>query len=135
MATGGDIIEINYNHPTVGSGVIFAKSNEDSDFDLGGPRSNDDASGVTGNGEMIDQMNNVRWMFGVLVAWDMNTRKDLENINALAASPVPSDWTISHINGSVYAGSGKPVGDLSGNGNKATFPLKLSGGGKLKKIV
>ena len=135
MAVGGDILEISFNHPTIGSGTIFPKSNEDSTFDDGGFRSNDDANQVAGNGEMIDQMNRVRWSLETTVAWDMNTRGDLEKLAELAGSPVQADYTISHINGTVYGGAGKPVGDLQGNMNAATFSLKLAGGLKLKKIV
>ena len=56
---GGDILEITFNHPTLGSGIIFPKAAEDSTFDLGGFRSNDDAAGVDGSGEMIDQSDRV----------------------------------------------------------------------------
>lgn len=133
MTVGGDILEITFNHPTVGAGVIFPKANEDSTFDLGGIRSADDPDMVTGAGEMIDQMNQKRWSFEVPVAWDMNTREDLEKINQLAADPQPADWTISHVNGAIYSGSGKPVGDYQGNGNTAVFTLKVAGGGKLVK--
>lgn len=135
MAVGGDIIEITFNHPTVGSGVIFPKAGEDSTFDTGGFRSNDDANMVAGNGEMIDQMNRVRWSLEATIAWDMNVRGDLEKLVELAESPVEAEWTITHINGTVYGGTGKPVGDMQGNGNAATFTLKISGGNKLKKIV
>lgn len=135
MAVGGDILEITFNHPTIGTGVIFPKSSEDSTFDTGGPRSNDDANMVTASGEMIDQMNHVRWSVETTVAWDMNTREDLEKVVQLASHPVPAQWTFSHINGAVYGGTGKPVGDLQGNGNAATFTLKVSGGGRLRKIV
>src|SRR5688572_7600879 len=135
MAVGGDIIEITYNHPTLGSGVIFPKAAEDSTFDLGGFRSNDDANMIDGSGAAIDQMNRVRWSLEATVAWDMNTDLTLEKLVALASSPVPASWTISHVNGSVYGGKGKPVGDLQGNGNAATFTLKISGGETLKKIV
>jgi hypothetical protein len=135
MAVGGDIIEITYNHPTLGSGVIFPKASEDSTYDLGGFRSNDDASMIDGGGNMIDQLNRVRWSFEVAVAWDMNNRSDLDKLTELSGSPVQSEWTFSHINGTVYGGTGKPVGDMQGNGNAATFTLKVSGGGKLKKIV
>lgn len=131
--TGGDIIEITYNHPDLGSGVIYPKSAEDSTYNLGGFRSQDDKNMVDGSGEAIDTMNRERWSFESTVAWDMNLREDLEKLSALAASPTPATWTITHINGVVHAGKGKPVGDLSGNGNKATFPLKVSGGGVLKK--
>ena len=134
MATGGDIIEITYNHSILGSGVIFAKSAEDSTFDLGGFSSADDSNMVDGGGNMIDTINQKRWKFGVTVSWDMNSANELEKIQKLAASPVQTDWTMSSINGTVWGGKGKPVGDYEGNGNAATFPLLLSGGGRLKKI-
>jgi len=133
--TGGDIIEATFNNADAGSGVIFPKSNEDSTFDLGGFRSNDDANMVAGNGEMIDQMNQVRWSVELTIAWDMNTNLTLEKINELARSTKQTDWTFTHINGSVYGGKGKPVGDIQGNGNASTFTLKVSGGGRLKKLV
>lgn len=132
---GGDILEITFNHPTLGSGIIFPKAAEDSTFDLGGFRSNDDAAGVDGSGEMIDQLSRVRWSFEGTIAWDMNTREDLEKLTELSGDPVLSEFTMTHINGTVYGGSGKPVGDLAGNGNAATFSLKLAGGGRMKKIV
>ena len=131
---GGDVLEISYKHPTIGSGIIYPKANEDSTFDPGGFRSNDDASGVDGGGNMIDQMNRVRWSLECTIAWDMNVREDLTKIVALAADPEPAEFTVSHINGTVWKGKGKPVGDLQGNGNAATFPLKLSGGGDMKRI-
>jgi hypothetical protein len=134
MATGGDIIEITYNNDDVGSGIIFAKAQEDSTFDLGGFISADDAAMVDGGGNMIDQINQKRWKFGVTVSWDMNDKNELEKIQELATSQKQTDFTISSINGTVWGGKGKPVGDYEGNGNAATFPLLLSGGGKLKKI-
>lgn len=134
-AIGGDLLEITFNHPTLGTGIIYPKSNEDSTFDTGGFRSADDANMIDGSGEMIDQLNRVRWSLESTVAWDMNTREDLEKVVAMSGSPVPAEWTFSHVNGTVYGGTGKPVGDLQGNGNAATFSLKISGGGILKKIV
>lgn len=133
MPIGGDITEITYNHPTIGSGVIFIKAAEDSTFDLGGVKSNDDANGIDGGGRMITQLNRVRWSVSVTVAWDMQLNLDLEKLTELAGSPLDATYTISHINGSIYAGTGRPVGDVAGNGNAATFPLKLAGGGVLKK--
>jgi len=133
--TAGDIIEITFNHDTLGSGTVFPKVGEDSTYDLGGFRSDDDDSMLSGDGEMIDKLTRKRWSFEVTVAWDQNIDTELETINDLAASPVLADWTFTHINGTVYAGKGKPVGDLQGNGNAATFTLKVSGGQKLVKIV
>lgn len=135
MAVGGDILEITFNHPTLGSWIVFGKSAEDSTYDLGGVRTTDDSNMVAGNGEIIKQMNRGRWSFETTVAWDMNTREDMEKLNDLAADPVDADITISHINNTIYGGTGTCVGDLQGNGNSATFTMKLSGGGKLKKIA
>lgn len=135
MAKGGDIIEVTFNHPVLGTGTIKPKSNEDSTYNLGGFRKNDDNQGITGSGEVITQMNNNRWSFGVVCAWDMNNRDDLDKVSLLAAHPLDADWTITHVNGVVHSGKGSPVGDYEGNGNAATFELKVAGGGRLRKIV
>jgi hypothetical protein len=135
MAIGGDIREITYNHPTLGVGSLYPKSNEDSTFDNGGLRSVDDDNMVTGSGEMIDQMNMIRWSFEGTIAWDGNVRDEAKILKQLAASPVKADWTISHVNGTVWGGKGKPVGDIKPNGNTATMSIKLAGDGELKKIV
>jgi len=134
MATGGDIIEITYNHATLGNGTIYGKAKEDSTFDLGGFRSEDDAAGVDGGGNMIDKITQSRWKFSVSVSWDMNSANELEKISELAKSAVQADWTIASINGTNWGGKGKPVGDYEGNGGASTFTLTLSGGGTLKKI-
>jgi hypothetical protein len=134
-AVGGDILEASFSHPTIGQGTIFPKAGEDSTFDLGGLRSEDTEDMVDGSGQMIDKMNRKRWGLEIIVAWDDNVRQDLEKVVRLAADPVPATWTISKISGAVYKGTGKPVGDLKGNGNTAQFPLKIAGGSNLKKIL
>lgn len=133
MPTGGDIFEITYNHPIVGGGVLYPKSGEDNTFDLGGFNSADDAAMIDGGGNMIDQITRKRWKVGVTIANDMNTRLELQKIEAMAESPLQADWTITHANGTVYVGTGKPVGDKELNVNASTFSLTISGGGKLKK--
>lgn len=135
MAVGGDITEITWNHPTLGSGTLFPKAAEDSTIGLGGFVSNDDNNSVDGGGNMIDQMNRVRWSVETVISWDMNDKAELDKLIDLASNPVTADFTFSHINGTVWSGNGKPVGDLQGNGNAATMSLKIAGGGKLKKIV
>jgi hypothetical protein len=134
-AIGGDIIEITFNHPTLGTGILLPKAAEDSTYDLGGIRATDDKQGITGSGEAIYQMNNSRWQFGCPVSWNMNSRDDLQKVIDMAESPLDADWTITHINGVVHGGKGRPVGDYEGNGNAATFDLLIQGSGKLKKIV
>jgi hypothetical protein len=134
MAVGGDILEIKWQHPTLGSGVFFPKSNEDSTFDLGGFTSNDDANMIDGGGNMIDQITRKRWSLEVTSSWDQNISNELASAQALAQSPVQSTFIISHISGSVWQATGKPVGDLQANANQATFKLKLSGGNILLKV-
>ncbi len=131
----GDFIEITFNHPSLGNGAFFPKSAEDGSLDLGGFRSADDANMIDGGGNMIDQMNRTRWSFEGSIAGDMNTREDAEKLTALASHPVHADWTFTHINGSVYSGKGKPVGDIVLNGNTGQIPIKIAGGGRCKKIV
>ena len=134
-AIGGDLIEITWNHETLGSGVLYPKSAEDSTFDTGGYRSADDANMVDGSGAAIRQINRVRWSLEATCAWDMNGANELESMVGLSGSPVEAEWTVSHINGTVWKGKGSPVGDIQGNSNAATFTLKLSGGGKMVKIT
>jgi hypothetical protein len=131
---GGDITEVTYNHPNLGSGTILPKADESSTYDLGGLRSDDTDSGVDGGGNVIDIMSRKRWSLEFTAAWDMNVRSELEKVVAMAADPIPAKWTFTHINGTVYQGTGKPVGDLQGAGKESTFPLKISGGGTAKKI-
>lgn len=135
MAKGGDIVEVSWNHPTLGSGTVFPKAGEDSTYDTGGYRSTDDANSIDGGGTMLDIMNRVRPFFELVAANDMNVDKTLEKMVALAGDPVLTDWTFSVVNGCVYQMSGKPVGDLNGEINKATFKLKVAGGGIAEKIA
>ena len=134
MFSGGDILEISYKHPTLGSGVLFPKSSEDGTLDPGGYRSNDDANGITGDGQNIRQINRVRWSFESTVGWDMALQDEVDQMRKLAASPVDADWTFTHINGTIWGGKGAPVGDIQGNTNTAQMSIKISGGGQLTKI-
>jgi len=134
MAVGGDVIEVTYNHPTLGSGTLFPKAGEDNTYFPGGVTTASDENMIDGGGTPIWQKNRRRGFFNVLVANDQNTGQELEKMVALSAHPVPADWTFSIINGTVYGGSGKPVGDFEGNVNQSTFQLRVEGG-QFKKIV
>jgi len=133
-STGGDILEMRYNHPTLGQGVFYPKSNEGNTFDLGGFRNADDQNMISGDAEPIYQMNRVRSTVEIVVANDMNERNDLQLAIDLASSPIAAEWAISHVNGTVWGMTGKPVGDLQSDVNAATFTLKI-GGGIMRKIV
>jgi hypothetical protein len=134
MAVGGDIIEITWNHPTLGSGVLYPKAGEDNAYNPGGVQTASDVDMIDGGANPIWSMGRKRGYFSALIANDQNQGQELEKMIALSGDPVPADWTFSIINGCVYGGKGKPVGDMEGNINKATFPLRVESG-KFKKIV
>ena len=135
MAIAGDIIEITYNHPTLGTGVLYPKSNEDNTYDLGGFRSEDDVNMIDGSGTIIDKINRVRWSLETTISWSMESLEELRRVSELAESTQLAEWTITHASGAVHKGLGKPVGEYQANGNAATFTLKLAGSGTLRKIL
>jgi hypothetical protein len=131
--SGGDIIEITYNNPDLGAGTLIPKGSEDSTYDPGGIRTSDDDAMVDGQGNAIYQMNNKRWSFEVKCRWGMDDG-DLETIAALQSVTSETTFTFANINGTIYRGKGKMVGDIKGNGNMATVDIKASGGGVLTII-
>jgi hypothetical protein len=131
MAVGGDIIEITWNHPTLGSGAFFPKAGTTGTYSTGNFRVADDATGIAGDGTMIKKMTRERWSFECVVANDMNNNRELETAVMLASNPVDATWTFTHVNGKIYGGQGCPVGDLKADSNEATFTLKISGGATL----
>lgn len=133
--TGGDIKEITFNHPILGSGTIYPKANEDSTFDPGGYRNDDDQDSIAGNGAAIYKKTLKRWMFETTCAVDMNDKEEVQILADISEQTEEADWTIESVNGTIYGGKGLPVGDLNWNGNASTFTFKVSGGGKLLKIV
>ena len=132
--SGGDLIEITCNHPTLGSFNFATKSNESYTMDPGGFRAVDDANMITGNGTFIGQTNRVRWSFeGPLMA-DFKSNNEMENLPSLAESSELGTWTFTHISGVVWRGKGKFVGDIQIDTNTAQLTAKLAGGGKLEKL-
>lgn len=132
-ASGGVITEITWNHPTLGTGAIYAKGSEDSTYDLGGIRSNDDANMIDGAGNAIWSSNPVRPSFEVKVAWDWDA-DTLGVLVAMAGSSAEGTWTFTNINGYIYKLVGKPVGDVQGNANESTIQLKIQGSGVMQII-
>ncbi len=132
--SGGDLVEVTCNHPTLGNFSFATKSNESYTLDPGGKRSNDDANGVTGNGIMIDQINVVRWSFEGPLMVDFAGNTELDNLPKLSGSPELATWTFSHLSGVVWRGLGKFVGDVQVDTNTAQLTAKISGGGVLEKL-
>lgn len=133
-AVGGDIIEITYNHPTLGTGTFFPKAGEDNSYFPGGVLTESADDAIDGGGNPIWRKTRKRAFFEIVVSNDNNTNMDLEKALVLSAHPVAADWTFSIINGVVYGGRGVPVPDFEGNVGQATFTLRIEGG-VFKKIV
>lgn len=127
MPSGGDITTITCNHPTLGSFNFYGKANADSTYDTGGIRTNDDANSIDGSGRPIYQQNRQRAMFQTDISWSMGDNYEIENLSALATSPQDATWAFANINGVIYKMQGKPVGDITGNGNNSTVTLKIAG--------
>lgn len=128
----GDIVDITFQHPTLGSGVLQAKANEDNSIDLGGFRVADDQNAITGQGTMLESVARSRASIECMVANDNSNREDLQKCVDIAGSPVPATWTFTFIGGSIYRITGKPVGDLAASINTGIFTLKVAGGSMQK---
>lgn len=136
MATvAGDMREIGVSHDTIGNFTLFVKSAEDSTLDKGGYRNNDDNNGIDGSGGMIMIKNQARWSVEAMISIDMNTRKDLDKLVALAESPIEADFTFAYLNGDIQGGRGTIVGEIQTNTNAGTMTAKFAGGGTLKTIA
>ena len=133
MAVAGDIKEITFNHPTLGSGTFKPLSDEDATFDLGGLKTNDDEA-ITSDGEKINKLKNTPWMFEGVVRWSSIDGLDLEKLTNLSGSTEDSDWTFELADGSIYGGTGRPVGDIQGSSKDGQISLKITGGSKLRQI-
>lgn len=132
--SGGDIVEITCNNPVIGSIIIKPKAAEDSMYDPGGIRTNDDANSIDGGGNAIYVKNRVRPYFSVKIGWDMINNDELGYLQAETQEPTESTWTFTNINGVIYSLNGKQVGDLVGNGNSSTIDLKIAGSGTMTII-
>jgi hypothetical protein len=126
---GGDITEVTFNNPSVGSGFFKAKAGEGNSYDTGGIRTDDDDKSITGDGEPIWTQNRKMGHFQILIGNDMSIRKDLEKLALLAGSVDETTWTFTVINGTTYRCTGRPVGDLLADIDKSTIPLKVASPG------
>lgn len=133
--TGGDITELTFNHETLGTGVLFIKSDEDGELDFGGYRSSDEEKSLDTGSNMIDVMTLSRWAASCVVASDLTNPDHMAKLVLLASNPLLATWTITHISGAVYRGKGKPVGDLKQATKAGTIQLKISGGSQLKQVA
>lgn len=131
---GGDILQLTCTDPVLGTFRFSVKAAEAFQLDVGGLRTTDDKAGITGSGQGIYTMNRQRWEFDGNVAVDFVSDNELGGTDALASSTNEQTWTISHISGYIGKGTGKIVGELKADTDKANLPLKIQGSGKLEKI-
>lgn len=133
-AIGGDIKEITFTHPTIGSGSFFPQSNQNNTIKLGGVQSVDDENLIDGSGEIVETKIRTRGFVEVVVSNDMNTREDLVKAQALQASNVQADYQIAMQNDTVWSCKGAIVGSLEGDTNTTMFTLKIAYS-KIEKII
>ncbi len=131
---GGDVLELTCIDPVLGSFRFSVKAGEAFQLDVGGVRTSDDKAGVTGNGQAIYTMNRQRWEFDGNVAVDFVSDNELGGTDKLASTPAEQTWTISHISGYIGKGTGKIVGELKADTDKASMSLKIQGSGRMEKI-
>jgi hypothetical protein len=130
----GDCVEITCVH--LNTTYRFSpKANETFNTDRGGVRVNDDASQVTANGQIMRQLNRVRWMVDGPIAADSISGYEENALELMSASPALGVWQFSYANGAILVGTGSPVGDIQYDSNSGQINLKVSGGGKLEKVI
>ncbi len=128
MAVHGDVLEIAVSHPDLGNRRFDPKANEGNTFNPGGFVNSDDDGGITSSGELIITKNRVRGFFSVMIEDDQNVREDALFIKELAGSSESAVWTISLVNGTVWQGSGVPVGPTETELNTGMMTLKVVSG-------
>jgi hypothetical protein len=130
---GGYLMEVTYNHPTVGQGSFYLMTEEDSTLDIGGLRKAEEVK-IDGSGQAVYEMLQKPWTVDGTMSNDFSGDGAMEKAQKLAEATSEADFTFTHVNGSVYAGKGSVVGDFPASA-KGTVPLKFSGSGKLTKLV
>ena len=129
----GDCVDIKCVH----NGITYRfspKANETFNVDRGGIRANDDASQITSNGQIMRQLNRVRWMIDGPIAADSISGYEQKSLNIMSSSPVLGVWQFSFISGAILNGVGSPVGDIQFDSNSGQITLKVSGNGELETI-
>jgi hypothetical protein len=131
--TAGDIQEITYNHPTLGSGTFKPIAGEDFSINLGGRRGLDEVV-LTSDGEAIHKVQNMPWSMEGPVRWAATIGLDMEKLAGLSGDLEDTNWTIQLISGEIYGGIGRPVGDIVGSSKDGQIPLKVVGGNGLRQL-
>lgn len=130
LAIGGDISEISFSNPEVGTGFFYPMSGEEHSLDKGGFRSEDNKA-IDGSGRLIQSMKRAVGTLEV-VASNSTETGDYDNACAIAASTAETTWTIAMLNGDVWKGTGVIQGDIKLNTYKTNFTLTVVSGAGFK---
>lgn len=128
----GDTLELTINHPTVGSKTFNCKGGEDVQIDFGGYTAE---RMVNGNATGHKSLSAKPWKIEGLSLEAMIGDGYQEFLQDVSNDPVDATITYSHINGSVYVGTGSVEADLKGSAKDGYIPCVFSGNGKLEKIA
>jgi len=134
-AIGCDFLQIGLRHSTLGSVILFPKAGENGQIEVGGTTTESDPKGITGSGEAIYKASVVRWVVEApAIAWK-RTGTDLQTIlKNMSSSLEELDCTFELVDGTIWVGRGKIVGEIKAATLDATIPIKFEGGGKLSRI-
>lgn len=124
--SGGDLVEVICNHPTLGAFTFAPYGGEDSTYEFGNGIPDDDDSSIAANGQFIDKLSIQRDKHTFVLAGSAGDGT-LESLTALQKSLQLGNWTTTNINGTVYRITGKPVGRLSASGKDSKIEVMLAG--------
>ena len=125
MIIAGYFTEVFSQHSIVGNKKFDLKSGEDSETDRGGLRIVDDENNRTASGQLITQYENKQPYIQFTCAVDGDIEDYCQDLIKETPSELPT-WTLTHISGDVYVGTGTIVGDVKPNRNAGTLQLKVA---------
>lgn len=115
---------------TIGGRTFAAAADADVGRKLGGFENEFQPNG---DGTARDIMTRVNWMLSGLTLVISDINGDQEFLQDIADTPGSTPITATYPDGSIYQGSGKPVGEVVFNNQSQTASLDLGGPGKLTR--
>ena len=137
MALGVEILTISISNANAGDVTLFPMAKESAKIDLGGLVTEDKKEGITASGEGVWSLSRKRAEVECPpIAWSRSGGADvLESVFKIANDFNESSFTFTATDGTVYAGKGRIVGDVTLDTLQANFPLKIQfSGQRLSKI-
>ena len=129
----GYFTEVNCQHSIAGNQKFDLKSGEDSETDRGGLRITDDENNRTASGKLIIQYENKQPYIQFVCAVDGSLEDYVNSLIAGSIQEIPN-WTLTHVSGDIYIGSGVIVGDVKPNRNAGTLQIKVAFEDELLRI-